>query len=431
MPTKTLDTPTTEVPYETESFGHPEYGGAACIRMTLMSKKVGQTGVPDQAALYAQAHGLNDPSESGANWDIDPQGYVQTMDTRDTGPRSYVIYTFLDQAEANAKIAFTIDHYEVAPGVLIGGGTQWVLATGYETESGTLQWLKVHDPSFNGSGTPFTMIPALDWNTTWFKTVSRGTKWLGKYTTVCDPEPKGDPLPPADRPHPMPGDRLIEPGEAIELAIRGIQDYRLDRFDEFKVALKEGQAVRPFLVRDIDQEDRQYYLVPFDRRDDKRGTSVAVATIDARFGDLLATSADPRGIQVATVGPREIPRLLDGFRIPRYEPIEEIRSRISAELFSLLDIGRTGDPEPARFARIQAALTQELLAARHPLRDHIVEAREVEISRTLVWRPTPYSATPLAPFWQVYVGSLTLYVRLWDGLIVTDLLYPWLWRLGG
>jgi hypothetical protein len=395
----------------------------------LMSKKVNLLAQPDQAAIYAQASGFNDPTESGAFWHIDPKGYETTMDTRDSGPRAYVIFAFTNQAEANAKIAYTIDHYEVAPGVLIAGGPQWVLATGYETDgAGALVWLKIHDPSFNGSGTGFNMVTAGEWNGTWFKPVSAGTKWLGKYVMVCDPEPNIEPLYPMDRPHVLTGERLIAPGEAIELAMRGIKDYDLQRFGQFQVAMTDGHPGRPYLVRDADYENRQYYLVPFYRTGEKRGMALGAATIDARYGDLLSTMADPAGFALSTVGPREIPRLLEGYRIPRYEPVEALRSRLADRVSSLLDAGSKLDG--ARFLRLQEDLTTEVLAAREPRSYHTVHSREIEIAQTLVWKSTPFSATPLAPFWEVFVGSFKAYVRLWDGLILIDL-FPWLRPLGG
>jgi hypothetical protein len=139
-----------------------QYGGAAVMRMVLGSQKVGLNPLPTQATLYNDAITRNLGTESPGTWFIDPQGLRDSvMHFRPASfTNSFVNYSFAagDLASANAKIVYTIDHYEVAPAVLIGSGTQWVAVVGYRTDgSGALQSVFLNDPRpplSEGTGDP-------------------------------------------------------------------------------------------------------------------------------------------------------------------------------------------------------------------------------------------------------------------------------------
>src|SRR5215217_1786863 len=276
MPSKVLNTPgVNNTPYEIEGFGHPEYGGAACLRMILDSDKVNAAGIPAQAAMFTEASGRNDAAEAPFGfWDIDPDGMEKTLDIRDPRGPMYVTYTFASaqRLQANEKIIYTVDHYEVAPAVLIAEGAQWLCVTGYETDAGgALLRFMVHDPSFNGSGMAFAVVEEASWNSSYFNPVDGGVRWDNLFVAVCDPDPEVFALKPHRRPIKRPGDRILRPDEAIELALEGLRETEMERFEQFRFALSEGRPGRATLVRALDQKETFYYVVPLERRGSPRG----------------------------------------------------------------------------------------------------------------------------------------------------------------
>src|SRR5438034_1121108 len=135
MAEKILSTPgVNETRYFIEPADMADYGGACAMWMILNSDKVTAPGygsppsTTDLESLYSYAVARNamDPGD----WKINPDGLRITLNDKDTAPgraafnfdeHSYESTTsMMPQKDANDKIIYTIQQWEVAPAVMIG-----------------------------------------------------------------------------------------------------------------------------------------------------------------------------------------------------------------------------------------------------------------------------------------------------------------------
>jgi hypothetical protein len=403
-----------------------EKGGAAVMRMMLGSQKVGLTPLPTQQELYDEAITHNLATEPAGTWYIDPQGLAETLIHFKPAAftNTFINYSFPNTAggrgEANQKIVFTIETYEVAPAVVVADGGQWIAVVGYLTNAaGQLQSFFVNDPRppiVDGTGDPPDFeVPAATWNANYMQPVAGGAQWNNQFTMVCDPKPPRGELA-AVRERPLAdGRRLIDPDRAVQLTRQVLEERGTLRRELFARAVGQGTVARPQLVQNLDREDQYYYLVRFQRD----GRDAAVVALDARFGIFLEAIAYHQPVQFFRPA-NELPRLL-ARGVPREERLEDVRDR-------LLDrwSGQPGDPR-----RFRRDLEAELARLREPLGRYQPRPEEVSVHPVMVWQPSPGSMSMLYPYYLVNTPKRRLYVRAADGEIFTRL-GPLYWqRLGG
>jgi hypothetical protein len=211
------------------------------MQMVLHSGTVGVPEPPpadlpkEQKSLYDQAVGT--PTSVGFNtegppfWYIDPSGMNGTLNAnRPTSflPNGWVITANTDRDVINDCIAYTIFHYEVAPAVLINGGTQWVAVVGYQIDQSVTPWqlkrLWVFDPKIptkGGYGT--TTVDAANWASLSYWLLNRvpatsSVTWGDTFVTVRDPRPPAEGLPAATPRHRADGGDIVSPERAVEFA---------------------------------------------------------------------------------------------------------------------------------------------------------------------------------------------------------------------
>ena len=200
------------VPYHQQDTNY--YCGAACAQMVLSS--IGG-GLMDQAGLYNDnhSHGVLDPA---VNWATPPDGLEWTLDHRSPSPfqMRFVTYATPTEDAISRKIAWTIEHYNVAPVALVFGWAHWIVVRGMELsqapQSGsdtgyTISNFRVNNPwppvpssgppphsATDGCGTGGTrgvtneLITYSQWQNTYMTGVPAGY-WQGKHVAVCDPDP--------------------------------------------------------------------------------------------------------------------------------------------------------------------------------------------------------------------------------------------------
>lgn len=429
MAEKHLDTPGVNfTPYYQEETA--ERGGAAVMRMVLGSDKLGLNPLPSQQDLYNDAHGRNDATEPAGVWYIDPQGLRDSL--MHFKPASFtnifVNYDFAaaDRAQANAKIVYTIDHYEVAPAVLVGAGPQWLAVVGYRTDAGgALQAVFVNDPRppiTDGTGDPPDFeVAAATWNDPaggYFRPVNGGVRWNNRFAMVCDPDPPRGELPAArDAPH-ADGRRILDPEQIVELSRRALKERGTLKRELFARAVEGGTPAKPQLVQMLDREDRFYYLVRYQIE----GQDAAVIALDARFGVFLEGIAYRRPLRFFRITAGAIPRLLSKGLVLE-ERLEDVRDRIIGLLAA----------EPCRPDRelLHRRLEVELARLRQPIGHREPHAEEIDVHPLMVWQASAASLSMLYPFYQVNTPRRRIYIRAADAGIFT-VLDPLFWlRLGG
>jgi hypothetical protein len=393
---------TLSVPYELET--DPRYGGAAAVRMTLNASKINANLTDDQKSIYAFAHARNDASEpSTAAWDIDPKGLKDTLNAKDPrGPGWFIEASFTDRPSADGKLKFTIDSYQVPPSVVTAAGREWVTVIGYRTDStGKLEAFQAHDPSELGLGPGRWYFFGTKWDQL-FTPVEPGTRWKGKYVTICDPQPEGDAQDFAPRRIKRDGDRVLGPDEAIELAREGVLEAEFQESPEFVRAIEDGKPGEPLLVQAIGNEDDYYYLVPFLRDSE---VALGVAIVDARFGDLGSVTASAEGAPFRVRTRDEVLRLVTEDRDLVMGHLEE-RQQSLAEAIAELTEGGRADPRELR-----ALLMRHLAWVREPLHRQHFRPETTQVSSVLVWTPLLPAASFANPYYVVTSGKQQVFVK--------------------
>lgn len=423
MPEKILNTAgVNNVPFMAETSGNSNEGGAYVLWMILSCDKVKANPVPTTDALFTEAQGKNDLTEEGF-WYVDPQGLMQTANAHDPrGSGWFLDYSRADRDSANAKLVYTVDHYEVPPAVIIGGGPQWVAVTGYNTDGGgALNWLNIHDPAFDAGTGPFYVVNASIWNDVYFRHVTGGTRWKDKFGMICDPEPKtAEVKPPVRRPRAA-GKELIKPEQAVEFATAELRERGLAHHAPFAQALERAKPGRPVLVQSLEVNRTAYYVIPWN----VDGKSMATVALDARYGDFWCATANPPAPPLIRLTPRDVVRNVTERPIPIYEHVADVRNRLMLTSLAHLERARTREIDEAGVQSLRRTLDRQIVASRRPVEVLHLEESMIEVGRNLVWAPSSSSTSPLQPFYRVISGTRQILVRASDGLIVTDF-HPWL-----
>jgi hypothetical protein len=377
------------------------YCGAACAQMVLDS--IG-TGLLDQDNLYADNHS-HSTTESG--WYTAPDGLQWTLNNRrPPGFGNYfALFALANEDTISRKICWTIHHYQVAPIAMVFGWAHWIVVRGYDASdapgsSGDTSY-SINAFDVNNPWPPVPTSPPLPpppphnmgdgcgiggtrgianehisyttWQADYMTGIPSGY-WAGKFVAVCDPENPaksiGQAPPPRDR---LPGDRLLDPGEATERAILGLREFGLYEKKSWENALRETHPGKPVLVQRLDRLDSFYYIVPMGA--DQRQVSVAVS-VDARFGDYRQAVALPE----------------QGENILIDQDREAVLARVIDRKIELGD----------RLGRF------------------VVRPEAFCLYPTLVWKPCRESLSPFYPFHMFTIGAHHVYVRI-DGQVFTEL----------
>jgi hypothetical protein len=383
------------------------YCGAACAQMVLNSIGAGLLG---QAGLYTDNHSHSmaetDPT---VNWATGPDGLEWTLNDREPGGYYFVLYPLTSEDAISRKIAWTIEHYNVAPCALIMGFAHWIVVRGMEVSKApassedtnyTISHFRVNDPwppvpsstywqnpaqppppphgAADGCGVgglrgvADQVISYTQWKNTYMTGVPKGY-WNGNYVAVCDPEP-----PPVRRGLSLPrerrfdGEQIISARDAIRIGMEWVEKS-LSEDEVWSRVLREVRPIDPIIVQRLDRLDDYYYLVPLAS---ERGLTTAAMAVDARFGDFQQAIS--------------LPETEEG--ILRFADREVIFEQVVNRQFEL--------------EKFQG----------------YVHARKetITIPEIWFWKPCLESLSPFWPFRMVIVGGQRLYVRL-DGQVFTTL----------
>jgi hypothetical protein len=338
-----------QVPYHQQNTHY--HCAAACAQMVLASPGV-NAGLLNQDQLYTDSHQhskdeshLSYPSGNPLIWATAPDGLSWVLnDRRPPGFNNpFVEYSLNSEDAIFRKIAWTIEHYGVAPCALVSSSNHWVVVRGISVSQAPTSstdtsyillnlrinnpwppvpgWIETgpfsgyYDPNLipppphssgDGCGTgedPQTKIDRgladeviNDW--WWRNTYMIGANyhpqgyWQGKFVAVCDPDPPPT-RPGVSRPRecPFKGDRLITRAEAIRLAMNMIKKQELPQDEPWQQSLEGVKPANPVLVQRLDRLDEYYCFVPLFRRDE--GATAALA-FDARFGNFLHAISFPK-----------------------------------------------------------------------------------------------------------------------------------------
>ncbi|HXK03040.1 MAG TPA: hypothetical protein VMS37_11610 [Verrucomicrobiae bacterium] len=389
-------------------------------------------GLLNQSTLYADNHdhtswdqNLYDSSGKKIEWATNPDGLVWTLnhyDPQTTGPilpHYYVdtplhYYPNVNSEDAiSRKIAWTIQHYEVAPCVLVMGAQHWIVVRGMEVSKAptggddttySITSFRVNDPwppvpSSNywpnptqppppphsasdgcGSGGIRGVADEVILYQQWQSTYLTGAKyhpqghWQGLYVAVCDPTP------PATRPglavrpiRRFDGVRLISPEQVLELAAEVMKTEALPRTGVWERSLRDVNAASPILVNRLDRFDDYYYIVPLNSANLE---ARAALLFDARFGHLQQATSFPSPDRTIANAPNP----------------ESVMRRIAGKTYL--------------FEKYEAPL---------PAREEAIH-----VLGLWFWKPCLESLSPLWPFRLAYVGGRPLFFRI-DGQVFTSL----------
>ena len=281
------------------------YCGAACAQMVLDS--VG-AGLLNQDDLYSDNHNNTSWDQNLYNsfgqkieWATPPDGLAWTLNNHDpqVGPthHTYVeyplnLYPYINSEDgASRKIAWTIEHYGVAPCALVMKGAHWVAVTGMDVsdkpESSddtnyTINSFRINDPwppvpsasdywpnpspppppphsASDGCGTGGNrgvanqIVSYSYWQSDYMTAANYHPQghWQGLFVAVCDPDP-----PAVRRGHTLPrirhfdGIELISHRQAIQLAIEIIGPRHFPQEGAWQHSLGSGMTGIPYWFRD-------------------------------------------------------------------------------------------------------------------------------------------------------------------------------------
>lgn len=384
-----------DVPYHQQDTD--VYCGAACAQMVLRG-----LGLPllNQVDLFNDNH--NHTVEAAA-WESPPDGFCWTMNNRQA-QKHFTLDCTDTEDPISRTICWTIHRYQCAPFALVYGGNHWVVVRGYTASAApgasydtsyaissfdlNNPWPPVPaspgppphtDGDVCGSGgaraIADTNVSYSTWQADYLTANTFGTKWHGKYVAICDPDPPGEPGPPPvpDRLERPPGQgildaRLVRQELAGKLKAAGLLTHPLwsKIFDE----VRPGD---PLLVERLDRPDRHYWIVP---------------------------TLDEHGRPRAVVG-------VDGYSAD-YQQAIAVRNP-DASLFAFAEPGKAiGQVVGRRFELPDGGYA-------------VVEAQELSVHPTLVWRPCRASLSPFYAFRMIVTGAHRLYVRVFDGVVFTSL----------
>jgi hypothetical protein len=385
-----------DVPFHQQDTDY--YCGAACAQMVL--RAMGQP-LLAQSDLYNDNH--NHTVEASA-WSTPPDGLCWTLNNRQSAKRFTLDCT--DSEEPISRtLCWAIHRYQCAPIALVFGGNHWAVVRGYTADAApqssfdtsyTIASFDLNNPwppvpvppgppphadgdvcgSGGNRGIADINVAYGTWQTDYLTPNAFGTRWLGRYVAVCDPdlpdEPK--PSPPPERTRRFDGRRVVDASVVRSDLADILQTAGLLSHPLWSKVFAEVRAGEPLLVQRLDRQDASYFIVP---TLDASGRMRAAVGVDARFGDYQQTMA---------------------LRDP------------GASLFGFLDVQKAADRVLGR----QFALPGN--AGRL-----LVQAADLTVHPLLVWQPCRESLSPFYPFRMILVGAHRLYVRIFDGSVFTSL----------
>lgn len=407
-----------QVPYHQQDTDF--YCGAACAQMVLDSIGAGLLG---QDGLYTDNHNntnwdqnLFDAFGNKIEWATPPDGLEWTLDDREPGGYYFVEYALNSEDAISRKIAWTIEHYSVAPCALVMGAAHWIVVRGMDLSkaptssndtsytinnfrvnnpwppvpswdmiTGTRDMTLVPPPPHSGTdncgtggnrGVADEVITYTQWKNTYMTGANYHPQghWQGLFVAVCDPDP------PATRRglsvarvRPFNGKRLIRRDQVLHLAMGMIKEQRLPQDKLWRKSLRGVRPADPVMVQRLDRLDDYYYFVPLVSA--KRAATAALV-FDARFGDFQQAISFPK-------------------------PERSIVSLPTSKAVLRQVVGKTFKME-----RYQGYL--------HLRREATM------VLEQWVWKPCLESLSPLWPFKMVVSGGNTIYVRI-DGKVFTTL----------
>jgi hypothetical protein len=393
------------VPYHQQDTNY--YCGAACAQMVLASAKVG-AGLLDQDDLYADNHS-HSTAESG--WATAPDGLQWTMNDRRPAAFAATNWFALDALASEDAIsriiAWTIQHWEVAPIALVFGSQHWIVVRGYTCSADptsssdttfSIMSFDVNNPwppvpswsnpsagappphgSADGCGGGGTRgidnenVSYTQWQSTYMTGVTWG-HWNAKFVAVCDPQPPAERVGIQWRPdRRFSGERLIKPKDGTESALAGLREYGLLERPQWKEALRGTKPADPMLVQQLHRRDSFYYIVPMQR---SAKEVPALVSVDARFGDYLqaVSSLKPDANLLLQLDKKAVMSLVEHQRLELEDKLGRLKVRPEAICL-------------------------------YPI---------------LVWKPCLESLSPFWPFYMLGVGTHHIYIRV-DGAVFTQL----------
>lgn len=406
-----------QVPYHQQDT--PFYCGSASAQMVLAS--VG-AGILDQAVLYTDTHNhtvwdqnLYNALGQKIEWATNPNGLTWTLNDRNGG-HYYVEFVLQNEDAASRKIAWTIEHYGVAPCALVMGARHWIVVRGMDlskaptssTDVGyTINGFRINDPwppvpsstYWNNPAQPpppqhsagdgcgvgpnrgvaDQVIAYNTWQNTYMTAANYHAQghWQGMFVTVCDPDPpptlRG---PSVKRIRRFDGSKIINTDQVSKLALEFVKKGEFIPRDEvWKKALKGVKTAEPVLVQRLDRGDDFYYFVPLVSGEGRRG-AVAALAFDARFGDFQLAASFPQ---------------------PEA---------------SIVNV-------PTSEAVLKKVVNRDFELESYHGKIHIRNDVTIVLPQW-VWKPCLESLSPLWPFKMIVSGAQTLYMRL-DGQVFTAL----------
>lgn len=374
------------------------YCGAACAQMVLHS--VGQS-LLSQDDLYNDNH---NHSVEPQYWSTPPDGLQWTLNNLQS-TKYFALDSLSTEDAISRMLCWTIHFWKVSPVALVEDGNHWVVVHGYTASAApssaddltyTISSFDINDPwpptptpapppphtdgdvcgSGGNRGTASSNVSYTTWQEDYMTANNYGVQWLNKYVAVCDPSRPPEfgarPLPPRNRR--FNGERLLEAGLVREQFRNILEDSGLLAHPRWSNILGGLHPIEPVLVQRLDRVDTYYWIIP---AADQQGGLQAAVRLDARFGNYQ---------QAITVPHPESPMF--GFTNP-----EEVLEHLSAQRIDL----------PKKAGRL------------------IVRPGIVSVYPCLVWRPCRQSLSPFYPFRMITIGAFTIYVRIFDGAIFTEL----------
>ena len=406
-----------QVVYHQQDTGY--YCGAASAQMVL--EQIG-AGLFGQAGLYVDTHGrsrdeshLTTPAGLPIIWRTAPDGLEWTLnDRRPAGFNGvFVEYALNSEDAISRKIAWTIEHYEVAPCALVLGADHWIVIRGMSVseapESSTdtsytfnnfrvnNPWPPVPSSSYwnnpsappppphspgDGCGTGGNrgiadeIINYNQWQNTYMTGANYHAQgyWQGKFVAICDPDPppmtRGKSIPRVRR---FDGKRIIDREKAISLVKEFLKNKTLQEYEKWSIYLRNVEPVNAILVQRLDRIEDFYYFIPLGQ---EKGDVTAALAFDARYGDFL-----------------------QAISLPEPEPI-------------MSEIPST---ETVYDAVINRSYELDKYRGYLPVRKEVTQALN-----HWVWKPCLESLSPFWPFKMIVSGGNILYYRI-DGQVFTSL----------
>ena len=250
-----------------------------------------------QQDLYNDIQAHNNLSTPAPGWYADPDGLQWTLDHYDT-VQTYVQYAKSGAAWSCKKLAWTIEHYEVPPAILINDGAHWVVVIAMDTSvaptpAGTykINSFTVHDPGYWSTALGSnTKIGYNNFTCKYFTDVNSppSDPWRGLRVSVCDPDPVTQDLivPPPLTPGP-----LISSVEALEAAEAAIIEHGLWSEPGFEEALGSAEPLVPVLVHWPSCNVGPCYGVPYAKlAEGETWVVTAVIIVHGASGEFMEAS---------------------------------------------------------------------------------------------------------------------------------------------